>query len=173
MKEAMRQELVRLRLMTEAEYAEYEPYVIADYAQRNVAAGTFTQGEAMERARTDFAKLLPQGASTADNYLHAVEDPSGERVGNLWYAIRRSAGNTTAFILNMEIFAEHQGRGFGRGLLHACAQDAAGHGARAVEIQILGSEDEKRSLFRSVGMLEKRIVMTWNLKDSGEVEGER
>lgn len=155
---------VRLDVMTEDEYNEYVPYVVSDYAERNVRAGTWPSAGSLKRAREDFDRLLPQGHLSTDNYLYTARDPDTEtNVGNLWYAMRGAGDERNAFILNMEVSNQLRGKGYGRAMLEACARSAVSRGAKSLGIQVLGPDESSRRLFRSVGMIESRVVMSWDL----------
>ena len=68
--------------MTESEHEPYLEKTSPEYAAENVKAGYWSEEVALERARQAFARLLPQGVKTENNYLFRIMlEESGEKVG--------------------------------------------------------------------------------------------
>jgi hypothetical protein len=77
--------MVRLVPMTEDELELHLEKSIPEYAADNVAAGYWSEEEALERSRKAFHGLLPQGVNTENNYLFRIQvEESGEKIGTLW-----------------------------------------------------------------------------------------
>ncbi|MET9971556.1 GNAT family N-acetyltransferase [Streptomyces sp. NPDC006356] len=155
---------VALAPMTREDFDSYVPYVVADYASRTAAAGVTSMDEALTRAHNEFSRLLPQGLETPDNHLYIITaDGEASPIGRLWYALRGSAGNRYAMILNMEVDAAHRGRGYGKSVMRACAASALTNGAKGLRINLLGQDTENRRLYESLGMSPMNILMNWDL----------
>ena len=50
-------------------FADYLQATVPAYAQDKVAAGQWSEGDALVLARAEIERLLTQGATTPDNYL--------------------------------------------------------------------------------------------------------
>jgi ribosomal protein S18 acetylase RimI-like enzyme len=57
----------------------------------------------------------------------------------------------TAWIFDIEVFAEHRGRGLGRALLSAAEEEVARHGAANLGLNVFGSNEVARRLYESAG----------------------
>ncbi len=64
--------MVQLLPMTQAEYDAWLIPAIKEYAEEKVRAGAWEAGEALERSRGEFLKLLPDGLASKDNYLYSI-----------------------------------------------------------------------------------------------------
>ena len=77
-------------------YSAYPAYVAAAaaaYAQEKLDAGHWPAATALERARDEFAALLPLGLATPQQYLFQLLPSSqGPVVGWLWLALETTAG---------------------------------------------------------------------------------
>ena len=56
-----------------------------------------------------------------------------------------------AWIYDIEVNPEHQGKGYGRALLHAAEQQAAQHGSKAIGLNVFGTNTVARRLYESSG----------------------
>ena len=155
---------IRLDPITESAFPEKFETVVAGYAEQNVSAGTWAADEAIEKARAACTQLLPDGFSTPDNFLSVASDAaSGEQIGFLWLALRRSADKLQAFIYDIEVGDEFRGRGYGRAIMLACVDQARGLGAGSVGLHVFGNNTVARSLYTSLGFVETNVVMSLQL----------
>jgi ribosomal protein S18 acetylase RimI-like enzyme len=156
----------RLDPMTETEYLAFLDRAVAGYAQEKVAVGTWTAEEALGKSRAEFDTLLPAGLATPDSHLFVVRDPeseSGERVGELWFALRGEAPRVEAFIYGVEVGEEYRGRGYGRATMLACSEAARALGASTVGLHVFGNNIVARSLYTSLGFAETGVLMNLTL----------
>jgi len=153
--------------MTREDFDAYVPYIVADYASRTAAAGVASRDEALNRAHSEFSRLLPQGLETPDNRLYVIRaDGEAAPIGRLWYALRGSTESRYAMILNMEVNTAHRGRGYGKAVMRACAGSARTNGAKSLRINLLGEDTENRRLYENLGMSPMSILMNWELLNS-------
>jgi len=77
--------MVCLVPMNETELEAHLEKSIPEYAADNVAAGYWSEDEALERSRKAFNDLLPQGIKTENNYLFRIQlKENGEKIGTIW-----------------------------------------------------------------------------------------
>src|SRR5690242_6917534 len=105
--------MVRLAPMTEDDFQAFLAAAIPSYAQEHVAAGRWSQEEALRRSEEEYHKLLPAGLASPNQYLYSIEDASSAtKVGVLWFAVEKRAGEPRAFIYDVEIFEPFRRRGY-------------------------------------------------------------
>ena len=76
---------VRLVRMTIGQAEDYLERDVQLFAQENVAAGYWSAGEALGKARNAHASLLPLGPGTEGHHFFTIVDAgSGEAVGWTW-----------------------------------------------------------------------------------------
>src|SRR5437867_9720356 len=113
--------MIQLLPMTQAEYDPWLAQSLVDYAGDKVAAGTWEAGDALERSRADFERLLPAGLASPDNFLYSIWSDDAlldAPVGVLWVAaLRRKPAQ--AFIYDFLIFQPYRRRGYGSQALAA------------------------------------------------------
>ena len=97
--------------MTDAEYERYFEATVARYAEEGSRATGMAPADAVARARTQIMELLPSGRRTPGQYLRNIRAATGERVGLLWYATRFKRSPAQLFVYDIEIGAEHRGKG--------------------------------------------------------------
>ena len=154
--------------MTDEEYDAWLEPEIEHYAQETVQAGSTSAENAVESARADFHKLLPDGLRSENQFLHTVRDPaSGADIGVLWIALRPKGGKTEAFIYDIEINEDHRGRGYGRATMLACAERARELGADSVGLHVFGHNTVARGLYSSLGFRETDVTMSLPLAADG------
>lgn len=133
------------RRMTEAEYGPWLAHTRAAYARTWVERGA-TEEEAQRKAERDHAALLPEGVATPDVLLSVLEH-AGERVGTLWLAQRPEG----AFVFDVEVAAEHRGRGHGRSLMLLAEADSIAADATRIGLNVFAHNTAALSLYVSLG----------------------
>ncbi len=118
----------------------------------------------MSRSEHDFASLLPDGLSTASNYLHSIVDErSSEQVGVVWYAIRREWERDYVFIYDFEIFEAHRRKGYGTEALLHLDDVVRKMGLSLISLHVFGHNRAARELYAKAGYEEKDVIMSKQL----------
>src|SRR5579872_873826 len=100
---------------------------------------------AESKAENDWKQLLPKGLASANQFLYAVEDESGARVGDLWWARRETQfEGTHAFVYAIEILPEFRGRGYGREAMLLFEDEARAHGLTHLGLNVFGGNEVAR-----------------------------
>jgi ribosomal protein S18 acetylase RimI-like enzyme len=142
---------VTVRPMTATEYERWQHELATEYAGDQVAAGNWPAEGAYERALKEDAERLPQGADT-EGMLILTGTVDGEPIGRLWIGLTHPRGAPDcAFLYDIEVAAEHRGRGLGRALLAAGESAARERGALALELNVFGSNPAAVDLYRTSG----------------------
>jgi ribosomal protein S18 acetylase RimI-like enzyme len=132
---------------------------IRAYARDMVRVGSWPAEGAADRATSLFARLVPDGQSTAGHEFRSVVNESGETVGAIWLAADAEAGQRTAFLWDIVIDPEHQGRGYGRAALVALEALVLALGYDTIRLHTFGDNDVARHLYSAVGYRETDVAM--------------
>jgi len=101
--------MIRLRPMGEAEFAAYREHALDDYSR----PGHIGNWPSAEVAAREFHRQLPQGLTTPDQHLLAIDETASVRcVGFLWLAVRQRGTGPEAFIFDLVILPAFRRRGF-------------------------------------------------------------
>lgn len=157
--------MVSLVPMTPDLYRPYLAQAIQEYAEDHVRGGRWARGEALEQSRREFESLLPDALATPGHYLCSVVDDQLGIVGVLWYAIRTAADEKSAFIYDIRIDDQFQGRGIGSQALLALEPQAAALGARSIGLHVFGHNEGAYRLYKKLGYAATNIVMSKSLGD--------
>ena len=152
---------LRLRPLRDDELPGYVEHGRAAYRHELETQAGLTAEEARKKTEADWARLLPDGKVPEGNYLYALEDENGERVGDLWWAERpNDAGDPSGFVYNIEVWPEFRGRGYGKEAMALFEEDARTHGITQFNLTVLGGNEVARGLYRSLGYVERAVFMS-------------
>ncbi|WP_149085603.1 MULTISPECIES: GNAT family N-acetyltransferase [Microbacterium] len=143
---------VTVRTMTADEFDEWMGEVARAYAHEQVAAGRWPADGAMERARSDNARMLPQGPNTPRMLVLRGLDAGGRAIGRAWVGLDHPRGAPgVAFLYDIEVEAGRRGEGLGRGLLAAVEGAARAAGATALELNVFGGNRPAIRMYETAG----------------------
>jgi ribosomal protein S18 acetylase RimI-like enzyme len=154
--------------MSDAEFGTYRAELIPVYAAEHVQASDWDPEQAEELATREFDSLAPAGPHTAGMLILTAENEDGERIGLVWVALNNSAQGS-AWIYDIQVSPEHQGKGYGRALLEAAEEQARQHGSTDIGLHVFGGNKVARNLYESSGYEATSIRMRKSLDgtDSG------
>jgi ribosomal protein S18 acetylase RimI-like enzyme len=151
---------VRLRPLRDDELPAFIEHGKEQYARDMVENAGLSNEQAQKKAEKDWSLLLPNGRPPAGHYLHAVEDETGERVGDLWFAERTNDFDATvAFVYSIEIAEPFRGRGYGRQAMQLLEDEVRARGLSHIALNVFGGNEAARSLYRSLGYAETAVWM--------------
>lgn len=154
---------LRLRPLRDDELPAYVEHGRAAYEHQLETQAGLSADEARTKAETDWARLFPDGRLPQGNHLYVVEDESGERVGDLWWAERpNDAGAPSGFVYNIEVWPEFRGKGYGKETMALFEEDARAHGITQFNLTVLGGNEVARGLYRALGYTERAVFMSKN-----------
>jgi ribosomal protein S18 acetylase RimI-like enzyme len=143
---------VDVRPMSRAEFDRWQSDVVADFAQEQVTAGNWTPDEALRRSEEANRAFLPQGMDTPDMVFLLGVLADGTPIGRLWIGLTHPRGVAhCAYLYDIEVVAEHRGRGLGRALLTAAERTARERGAHALELNVFGYNTTALNLYATSG----------------------
>ncbi|MEY9844230.1 GNAT family N-acetyltransferase [Streptacidiphilus sp. MAP5-3] len=155
---------VRLEPFTEDEFGPWEERRVETYARSNVNAGFWSAAEGLAKSREAFDQLLPKGLATPDNHLWMAHDAeTDEQVGTLWIAMRALGKSNEAYICFVGVDEAHQGKGYGRALMHAATDAGRQLGATSMGLNVFGDNTRAQNLYHSLGYVVQAQSMRLDL----------
>lgn len=156
---------VTLQAMKEEEYRVFLTRLVADYAKEKVTAGTWAEGEAQKLSEQAVLSLLPEGLNTKDHSLFSVrEEQTGVQLGELWVHYRAVGGGREAFIYEIIIFEEYQGKGYGKATMQALDEEARKQGAASIGLHVFAHNERAHQLYLKSGYVATDITMKKKLE---------
>lgn len=138
--------------MSSERFEAFAQDCVADHARDNTLAGRWLVDDMHERARVEFALLLPQGQQTPGHHFFDVRDERQDKVvGYLWFAVRERAGMRSGYVYAVKIAEAHRGRGHAKAALDLVDAFARTHGLEAVALHVFAFNTAAQALYRSVG----------------------
>jgi len=156
--------------MTEADFETYLVRTVPGYAQEHVKAGSLSPEDALEKAKQEFRKLLPDGPHTRDHYLYTVEDEADYPIGILWFAKQERGAGRTAFAYDIEIFPPYRRRGYGSQVFRLLEDKVRDLGLSTISLHVFGHNHAARAMYRGLGYAETHVMMSKSL-DAGTAQG--
>lgn len=143
---------VRLEPMTQADFEGFFGRAVIEYAQDKVRAGQWPADDAEARSLQALTELLPAGPATADHRLYVLLDrATAGRVGTAWLHIVQTGSAPFAYVCDIRVDDEVQGRGYGRAALRALEAAAADAGCSSLQLHVFGHNARARHLYESSG----------------------
>jgi len=149
--------------MTQAEFDEWLPKAIVEYAQEHVVDGRWSEQEAVEKSRAEHQSLLPQGLATPAHHLWTITRSSDRKaVGLLWANMVRTP-RPHLFIYNIEIHPDFRRRGYAEAAMRQIEVEAKRMGAETIRLHVFGHNAAARPLYVKLGYEPTNIVMAKSL----------
>jgi ribosomal protein S18 acetylase RimI-like enzyme len=168
--------MLELRAMTDRTFQRFLDHAAPQYAAEKVRSGEWSPQEAQARGEGEFHMLLPEGRNTPGNFLYDLHDPAlsnpatsdpatGTDVGVLWYALRDRGGVRSAFVYEIEVWADHRRRGYATQAFGLLEQDAARRGAGSIQLHVFGHNHGARALYERLGFLPTNLILRKELPE--------
>jgi ribosomal protein S18 acetylase RimI-like enzyme len=157
----------RLRPLSDDEVSGYVPYLREVYAAELAEQLYLDVEAAAARAQRSAAAAFPDGIPAPGNWLYAVEDGEGTRVGLLWLGEPESGETDVLWIYDIEIEPAHRGRGLGRDTMRLAEAEARRLGRRRIKLNVFARNTVARALYLSLGFEEMAIEMSKAIEGHG------
>ncbi len=155
---------LRLRPMTDEEFAAFRARAVHDYAIDKVAAGEWSQERAQELAEQQTETLLPDGKDTRGMFIVMAEAEAVGPVGYAWLALE-GPDVSCAWVYDISIDEEQRGKGYGRALLNGLEQVAREHGVESIGLNVFAGNEYARRLYERAGFTPSSIHMSKRLDE--------
>ena len=152
--------MTRLRPLLQDEIADYVPRLTMTYAAELTEHLFLNAEPAAARATRSATDAFPAGEASAGNWLFAVEDGEGTRVGVLWLGDPFDGEPDSLWVYDIEIDPEHRGRGLGRDAMLLAEEEARRLGRQRIKLNVFARNAVARALYLSLGFEEMSIQMS-------------
>jgi ribosomal protein S18 acetylase RimI-like enzyme len=139
--------MIRLEPMTRSEFEKFLAVSVETYAKEKTLSGNWTEEESLDKAKEEFSKLLPEGVSSANNYLYTIFDEDLD-AGVIWLAKKT---DEAGFIYEIRIYDEYQGKGYGKAAMKEIEVKARELGMKKIGLHVFGHNKVARSLYEKIG----------------------
>jgi ribosomal protein S18 acetylase RimI-like enzyme len=155
--------MVILEPMTEAEFQSFLETAVTEYAQDNVAAGRWTEEEALEKSKQEFHELLPDGITTPNNYLFTLVNEAQQKVGVFWFAMQDRQGQRAAFVYEVRIDEAFRRHGYGSQTFRELENKVRELGGNKISLHVFGKNHAALEMYTKLGYEATNIAMTKTL----------
>jgi len=144
--------MVHLTPMTSSEFEVYLEQAVKDYAQDKIAASSWQAEDALQRAKTSYLELLPDGVATKNQHLFTVKDAQSDaNVGMIWFAEREDGPAPSAFIYDFSIDEDQRRKGYGSQTLKALEIKVRNLGLETLSLHVFGHNKGALALYQKLG----------------------
>jgi ribosomal protein S18 acetylase RimI-like enzyme len=140
---------IQLVPMNEAEYLVWHKKSVDNYRDENHKNG-MTLAEAQKKSDDDFAKLLPDGLKSIDQYVMSIK-ANGLWIGTLWIGVRGAQDNRKAFIYDIVLDESAKGKGYGKIAMKLLEDKVRSLGLYHIGLHVFGHNTIARNLYTSLG----------------------
>jgi GNAT superfamily N-acetyltransferase len=141
---------LKLTAMTGEQYGQYRQHAEIGYAQSIADSGAMPLPEAQEKARRDYAELLPDGLDSTDHHLWTAYDGDTE-VGMLWLHVAPKSDGLHAFVFDIEVRQEVRRKGYGRAILETAEEWCRKRDVVSIGLSVFGFNLPARRLYEQMG----------------------
>jgi len=125
---------------------------VASYAEQNVLSGRWPPERALECAKAEHERLLPQGMATPGHFFFEIHDAEGtSTVGGVWLGLTEKDGVRMAHVLDVRINEEHRRQGHAKRALLALEQFVRSQGVHTIGLNVFAHNTGARALYESLG----------------------
>lgn len=154
---------IELRTMSDAEYSEYIRVAVPSYADEKMKGENLTREQADDVARESFAKLLPHGIASSDQFLRTIVDlKTGNAIGTLWYA-KKSTPRPHVWIYDFVVDEKLRGRGIGAETLKLLEIEVRALGIKSIGLHVFGHNESAAGLYEKTGFRTTNRIMVKDL----------
>ncbi|MGC8608952.1 MAG: GNAT family N-acetyltransferase [Thermoplasmata archaeon] len=149
--------MVHFEHLRDDEFPEYWEYAIKSGMHDMQKAGLFDKSITYKEAEEQFKKYLPSGLNTPGHHImHILE--RNVVVGNIWFEIR-SRSIKEAYLWDIIIFKEYQGKGYGRQSMMKLEMFLKKEGVKQISLNVFPFNTVARNLYQTSGYREAAITM--------------
>lgn len=149
--------MTALRPLTPDELAAWLVTSTSDYADDLETAG-LSRAAAARKAGESTAREFPGGIPAPGQHVYAVT-VAGEHVGVLWLSAGPADDPTNWWILDIVVFEQFRGHGYGRRAMLLAETEAARLGAAKLTLNVFARNSAARALYASLAYEPTKIYL--------------
>ena len=138
--------------MDSADYPAYLENSVREYAEDKVKSGQWKESESLEKSRSEFDKLLPEGVNSRNEFIYSiVDESSGQKLGMLWVEIKMDETPRRAFGYDFIVYEPFRGKGFGKQALQALDKLLISMDVESMGLHVFGHNATAFELYKKMG----------------------
>lgn len=144
--------MVLLQEMTEADFAEFKPFMVEEYAQDLARNYRTTIEEARLNSARQIDELLSKGLATPSHYLFNIvstQDQPEQCLGYLWISVDEQ--KKSCFILDIYLLEAFRGRGYARKTLELLEMKMLEKNIQRIGLHVFAHNTHARELYAKMG----------------------
>ncbi|WKA56152.1 GNAT family N-acetyltransferase [Planococcus shixiaomingii] len=141
---------LHFRSMDELKYNDFIEKLVAEYAGEHIKAGTWDPEEAHGLAQSQIQQLVPEGLGTSGHRFFIALDKS-EPVGSVWLNIQPREKKKQAFIFDLKIEEQQQGKGYGKAIMAALDEYAKAENFEKIALHVFAHNERALKLYQTMG----------------------
>ncbi len=146
--------------MTQAQFEQYLPISIAEFAQDKIDSGQWARADALALAQQSMAESLPQGLVTPDIYLFGLEvGPARQLVGMIWINAQVRGDRRVAYVYDVMVYPAHRRQGHATRAFAAIEKKSLELGLSGVALHVFGHNPQAHALYVKLGFVTTNINM--------------
>jgi ribosomal protein S18 acetylase RimI-like enzyme len=145
--------------MRPSEWETFEARAMSGYARTLATPDGSSSSAARRRAEAEHAALLPDGINSPNHFFYVIEAPDGKRVGTIWFAEQVEDATRYAYLYDIEVDESARGAGVGEAAMLALEAEARGRGLAWIDLNVAGSNEIARGLYRKLAYQETFVRM--------------
>lgn len=152
--------MLKLRKMSEYEYANYLKESLPNYAEEKMKGEGLSKEDALKVAQDSYNRLLPQGLKTENQFLFSVTESASEKViGTLWFAKKVEGTKSYAFIYDILLSPEVRGKGLGKVIISLAESEVRKLGLKSMGLHVFGHNEVAINLYEKTGFRTTNRIM--------------
>jgi len=156
--------MVRLVPMNKEEFHASLERGVSRVAVDNVDRGLWSRAAATGYSRSEFAKLLPKGQKTPGfTFVKALDQASGERVGEAWYSLDHDGGRPRFWVHWIEVDPPFRRRGNATWILEELARRARKAGSDRIGLHVQADNSSAIEFYKKIGFAPTSLRMAKKL----------
>ena len=160
---------IQLKPLSKADFKAWFDDQTVSYANDKIRAKQWGPEGALERARADTARLLPDGVDTPDHFVrHIVDTESSQQVGSLWWCVSERFGRRIAFIFDIQVDEAHRRRGYAKSAIRRLEEVVRDQQIEAISLHVFAFNEGAQALYEALGFATTSVSMTFELGDVPE-----
>ncbi|MEC1627089.1 GNAT family N-acetyltransferase [Bacillus mojavensis] len=145
--------------MTVEEFKAFRGMSVQNYAKQNIASGTWTEKEAIEKAEQAYEKMIPDGRNSSNHNFCNITNEQGERIGWLWLYADPLHPQKEAFIYSFGLYEAYRGKGLAQLALQTLDERAREMGVERLALHVFAHNETAVYLYQKMGYAMTNIRM--------------
>lgn len=144
--------MIKLRTITDAEYAEYLDWAITEHAKEKTRVGDWKADTALELSRHAYEAMLPQGPATVNHSILAITElNSSHFLGVIWYQLKITSDAPSAYIFDVYVTEESRSKGIGSQAMIELERSLSAQKIREVRLNVFCHNASALHMYTKLG----------------------